>query len=59
MGTLSIHFTAEDVARTRLARRPDPLWEIVCSLHRLQTKRGYAAYEAGTSRPGSISAAPG
>ncbi|MDP9795660.1 DNA-binding transcriptional ArsR family regulator [Catenuloplanes nepalensis] len=45
MGTLSIHFTSEDVARTRVARRPDPLWEIVCSLHRLQTRRGYAAYE--------------
>jgi DNA-binding transcriptional ArsR family regulator len=45
MGTLSIHFTAEDVARTRISRRPDPLWEIVCSLHRLQTKRGYTAYE--------------
>ncbi|GGQ75734.1 ArsR/SmtB family transcription factor [Couchioplanes azureus] len=44
MGTLHIHFTAEDVSRTRLATGPDPLWEIVCSLHRLQTRRGYADF---------------
>lgn len=50
MGTLRIHFTAEDVSRTRLALSPDPLWEIVCSLHRLQTwpkhpsRPGYAGW---------------
>ncbi|WP_091559385.1 ArsR/SmtB family transcription factor [Micromonospora pattaloongensis] len=44
MGTLRIHFTAEDLSRTRLAVQPDPLWEIVCSLHRLQTRAGYAGY---------------
>ena len=44
MGTLRIHFTAGDLSRTRLAARPDPLWEIICSLHRLQTRAGHAAY---------------
>lgn len=44
MGTLRIHFTAGDLSRTRLAARPDPLWEIICSLHRLQTRAGYAGY---------------
>ncbi|SBT50520.1 ArsR/SmtB family transcription factor [Micromonospora auratinigra] len=44
MGTLRIHFTAGDLSRTRLAVEPDPLWEIVCSLHRLQTRAGYAGY---------------
>lgn len=41
---LRIHFTAQDFARVRLARTPDPLWEVVCSLHRLQTSRGRWAY---------------
>lgn len=41
---LRIHFTSEDYARVRLAGHPDPLWEIVCSLHRLQTKRGRWAF---------------
>ncbi|WP_229715748.1 ArsR/SmtB family transcription factor [Mangrovihabitans endophyticus] len=33
------------MARTRLATRPDPLWELIASLHRLQTRRGYSSYE--------------
>ncbi|MFJ2307170.1 ArsR/SmtB family transcription factor [Streptomyces sp. NPDC087787] len=37
---LRIHFTPEDFGRIRLARRPDPLRDITCSLHRLQTTRG-------------------
>lgn len=41
---LRIHFTPEDFAHVRLARTPDPLWEIVCSLHRLQTTQGRWAY---------------
>ncbi|MEU9731435.1 winged helix-turn-helix domain-containing protein [Streptomyces sp. NPDC048002] len=41
---LRIHFTPEDLARVSLARAPDPLWEAVCSLHRLQTTRGRWAY---------------
>ncbi|MFF4398492.1 ArsR/SmtB family transcription factor [Streptomyces sp. NPDC001480] len=41
---LRIHFGPEDLARVRVARTPDPLWEIACSLHRLQTTRGRWAY---------------
>jgi DNA-binding transcriptional ArsR family regulator len=33
---LRIVFSRDDVARTRLAPAPDPLWEIVLSLHLLQ-----------------------
>jgi DNA-binding transcriptional ArsR family regulator len=43
---LRIHFTAEDLSRTRLADRPDPLWEITASLHRLQSRAGRWAYAA-------------
>ncbi|WP_246040871.1 winged helix-turn-helix domain-containing protein [Streptomyces cadmiisoli] len=43
---LRIHFTEVDLARTRLASRPDPLWEIASSLHRFQTRRGKWAYSA-------------
>ncbi|OIJ69793.1 ArsR/SmtB family transcription factor [Streptomyces mangrovisoli] len=41
---LRIHFAPEDLARLRMASAPDPLWEIACSLHRLQTTRGRWAY---------------
>ncbi|GGR12736.1 hypothetical protein GCM10010168_33110 [Actinoplanes ianthinogenes] len=44
MGTLRIHFTAADLSRTRLAPGPDPLWEIVSSLHRLQTTARHPSY---------------
>ena len=36
---LRIHFTPDDLARTRLAPAPDPLWETVLSLHVLRTNR--------------------
>lgn len=41
---LRVHFTPEDLARVRVASAPDPLWEITCSLHRLQTTRGRWAF---------------
>ncbi|MEU8705969.1 metalloregulator ArsR/SmtB family transcription factor [Streptomyces sp. NPDC048565] len=41
---LRIHFTAQDLEYLRIARRPDPLWEIVCSLCRLQNKEGAVAF---------------
>lgn len=41
---LRIHFRPEDLARTRFAAAPDPLWEIACSLHRLQTQSGRRAH---------------
>ncbi|WP_282798176.1 helix-turn-helix domain-containing protein [Streptomyces sp. CC224B] len=37
---LRVHFTTDDLQNIRLAREPDPLWEIVCSLCRLQTGQG-------------------
>lgn len=41
---LRIHFTDADLARTRVAAGPDPLWEICASLHRFQTRQGRWAY---------------
>ncbi|HWM39210.1 MAG TPA: winged helix-turn-helix domain-containing protein [Streptomyces sp.] len=35
---LRVHFTAGDIARTRVADGPDPLWESVLSLHQLQER---------------------
>ncbi|MFJ8753500.1 hypothetical protein ACIREO_29845 [Streptomyces sp. NPDC102441] len=46
---LRIHFTAGDLEYVRIARRPDPLWEIVCSVCRLQNKEGFVAF--GPWRP--------
>ncbi|GIG61086.1 transcriptional regulator [Longispora fulva] len=37
---LRIYFTSEDIARTRLAAAPDPLWELVLSVHMLRGQRG-------------------
>lgn len=37
---LRIHFTAHDLQNIRLARRPDPLWELVCAACRLVTRQG-------------------
>ncbi|MGH3746003.1 MAG: ArsR/SmtB family transcription factor [Micromonosporaceae bacterium] len=37
---LRIHFTRDDLARTRVAPGPDPLWEVTLSLARLQTRHG-------------------
>src|SRR5215475_11759530 len=39
LSTLRIHFTLEDLARTRLAAGPDVMWEIANSLSRLQSRR--------------------
>ncbi|MHC3475034.1 ArsR/SmtB family transcription factor [Streptomyces sp. 7R007] len=35
---LRIHFTSDDLQRIRLATEPDPMWEVICSLCRLQSK---------------------
>jgi DNA-binding transcriptional ArsR family regulator len=37
---LRIYFSSEDVARTRIAPAPDPLWELVMSLQLLRPQRG-------------------
>lgn len=34
-GTLRLHFTAEDLLRTRVLTEPDPMWELVLSVHHL------------------------
>ncbi|NEA32242.1 helix-turn-helix domain-containing protein [Streptomyces sp. SID13031] len=47
---LRIHFTAEDLARTTLAAEPDPLWEVLLSLHMLQVEDGPLAYGAWRQR---------
>ncbi|MFI1935540.1 transcriptional regulator [Streptomyces sp. NPDC020330] len=36
---LRIHFTADDLTRITVAPRPDPMWELVNSLHALQAPR--------------------
>ncbi|MDX3506181.1 helix-turn-helix domain-containing protein [Streptomyces sp. ATCC51928] len=41
---LRIHFDDADLARTRLAPAPDPLFEVAASMHRLQSSRGRWAY---------------
>ncbi|MEU8886432.1 helix-turn-helix domain-containing protein [Streptomyces sp. NPDC048442] len=41
---LRIHFTGEDLARVRLAARPDALWETTLSFHRLRDRRGGRMY---------------
>ncbi|WP_411146710.1 ArsR/SmtB family transcription factor [Streptomyces sp. x-80] len=40
---LRIHFTGEDLARTSVATEADPLWDILLSLHMLQSPREGAA----------------
>ncbi len=42
---LRIHFTSQDLENIRIARSPDPLWEIVCSVCRLQSKGGSIAFD--------------
>ncbi|WP_327587993.1 helix-turn-helix domain-containing protein [Nonomuraea sp. NBC_00507] len=37
---LRIYFTSDDIARTRIAPGPDPLWELVLSLQMLRPQRG-------------------
>jgi len=44
MGVLRIRFTVDDICNTRVVDAPDPLWEIVASLHRLQTDAGQDQY---------------
>jgi DNA-binding transcriptional ArsR family regulator len=37
---LRIHFTPDDLSRVRILPEPDPLWEVLLSLHLLQTEQG-------------------
>lgn len=47
---LRIHFSAEDLARTTLSTEPDPLWEVLLSLHMLQVEDGPLPYGAWRQR---------
>jgi DNA-binding transcriptional ArsR family regulator len=44
VGVVRIHFTSADVARTHVAAEPDPLWELVLSLHVLQGENARRSY---------------
>ncbi|MFD4408271.1 ArsR/SmtB family transcription factor [Streptomyces sp. NPDC058476] len=37
---LRIHFTSHDLQNIRIARQPDPLWELICGVCRLETGQG-------------------
>lgn len=41
---LRFHFTPEDLARTTMTDGPDPLWEVLLSLHMLQINSGQISY---------------
>ncbi|MGW1375317.1 hypothetical protein ACWD6P_13725 [Streptomyces sp. NPDC002446] len=43
---LRVHFTGQDLARTRVADGADPLWETVLSLHSLRVSRSEPALAA-------------
>lgn len=40
-----MHFTSEDLARVRVLTEPHPLWEVLLSLHLLQTKQGAVMFD--------------
>ncbi|GAB2807343.1 winged helix-turn-helix domain-containing protein [Actinoallomurus bryophytorum] len=42
---LRIHFTADDLARTRIMRGADVMWEIVSSLQLLQNREGAVVFD--------------
>ncbi|MGW5718049.1 ArsR/SmtB family transcription factor [Amycolatopsis sp. NPDC003865] len=42
---LRIHFTADDLARIQVHQEPHPLWEVLLSLHQLQTQEGNHVFE--------------
>ncbi|MGW4799072.1 ArsR/SmtB family transcription factor [Nonomuraea sp. NPDC004297] len=47
---LRIHFTDEDLARTRIAPTADPLWEIALSMFRLAGRNGRGSFAAWRGR---------
>lgn len=42
---LRIHFSPEDIAKTTVAEEPDPLWEVLLSLHLLQNRDGAVVFD--------------
>ncbi|WJV50455.1 helix-turn-helix domain-containing protein [Streptomyces flavofungini] len=47
---LRIHFTSDDLARTRFVEGPDPLWELSISLHRLRRRDASVLFGAWRRR---------
>ncbi|KZB88025.1 hypothetical protein AVL48_18790 [Amycolatopsis regifaucium] len=45
MSVLRIHFTPEDLARTRISAAPQPMWEILLSMYRLRGREGGVIFE--------------
>lgn len=44
MPRLRLHFTADDLARTRIVAQPHPMWELVLSLHKVRSVRPQPRY---------------
>ena len=42
---LRIHFTAQDLARTKIACQPDPMWEVLLSLYLLRASHGAVVFD--------------
>ncbi|MEC4014755.1 ArsR/SmtB family transcription factor [Streptomyces sp. H27-D2] len=42
---LRVHFTGLDLARVRIAARPDALWETILSFHRLRDRQGALVFD--------------
>jgi DNA-binding transcriptional ArsR family regulator len=55
---LRIHFTSDDLARTTIAARSHPLWEVLLSLHLLQTQAGELVFGAWRRRTRRTTPAP-
>lgn len=47
---LRLHFTSDDLARTRLAPGADPLWEVVLSTNLLGNREGRAVFDPWRAR---------
>jgi len=41
---LRIHFNWHDLENIRIAQQPDPLWELMCAVCRLQTRQGLVEF---------------
>jgi DNA-binding transcriptional ArsR family regulator len=50
---LKIYFTSDDVARTRIAPAPDPLWELMMGLHMLRPQPGDLLFRQWRQTAGS------
>lgn len=54
---LRVHFTAEDLTRTRILPDPDPLWEMVFSRFRMHERHGSPVYRQWLRTMGTTSPA--